>query len=241
LGDGHASRIEDTPSSGAPIQRHKRNKTSAAVIPLQGRAVQSVDRYGNTQTIHYHHTPPSKTERYTMGSSSSEDGSGGVSESPARGRQRYGQASATLVNPMGYDVADEADSFQGPAVDPSTGYNFSDEPQPLPSGAPTTYHQASGACVNPMGYDEVDPETVRSKVRSIFSSSSSHHSGQSRISEKGQKPFIQSTPPPWGPCLHVRARAFPLDQQWGPCLRVSISTQIRGLCFRSGSQPAFDT
>ena len=108
MGDGHASRVEDTPSSGAPIPKVKRNKTGAAVIPLKGRAVQGIDRYGNPQTIHYHHTPPSKTERYTMETSSSEDSTDGA-ESNARGRTRYAAASASLVNPMGYDVAEEAD------------------------------------------------------------------------------------------------------------------------------------
>jgi hypothetical protein len=193
LGDGHASRVGDTPSSGAPVHRTKRNKTIAAAVPLHGRPVTSVDQYGNAHTIHLHHTPPARTERYTMASSSDEDDShSGVSESPAGRRIGYDQASASLVNPMGYEVIDESKPL--PAVDPLTGYNISDHPQPLPAEAPMTYSQASAAFVNTMGYDEVEPiETTRSQVRSIFSGGS-NHSGRSRFSDKGQKPFIESTP-----------------------------------------------
>ena len=74
------------------------------------------------------------------------------------------------------------------------GYDIIDETQPLQAEAPMTDHQASAAFVNPMGYDDMEPiETTRSQVRSIFSGSSGH-SGRSRASDKGQKPFIQSTP-----------------------------------------------
>ena len=98
----------------------------------------------------------------------------GVSESLARRRLGYQQASAVLLNPMGYDIIDET--------------------QPLQAEAPMTYHQASAAFVNSMGYDDMEPiETTRSQVRSIFSGSSGH-SGRSRASDRGQKPFIQSTP-----------------------------------------------
>ena len=73
------------------------------------------------------------------------------------------------------------------------GYDIIDESQPLPAEPPTTCHQASTAFVHPTGYDEVEPiETTRSRVRSIFSGSS-NHSGRSRASDKGQKPFIEGT------------------------------------------------
>ena len=112
-----------------------------------------------------------------MASSSSEDddlhSQSGASEDNAGRRLGYQQASAHLLNPMGYDIIVES--------------------QPLPAEAPTTYHQASAVFVNPMGYDEVEPiETTRSRVRSIFSGSS-NHSGRSRASDKGQKPFIEGT------------------------------------------------
>ena len=106
-----------------------------------------------------------------MASSSSEDdgpySQSGASENSAGRRLGYQQASAYLVNPMGYDTIEES--------------------QPITSAeAPTTYLQASAAFLNPMGYDEVEPiETTRSRVRSIFSGSS-NRSGRSRTSDKGQ-------------------------------------------------------
>ena len=79
---------------------------------MQGRPVTGIDQYGNANTVHVHRTPPSKTQRYTMASSSSEDDDphlqSGASEDNAGRRLGYQQASAHLVNPMGYDIIDES-------------------------------------------------------------------------------------------------------------------------------------
>jgi hypothetical protein len=74
-GVGPASLVGDTPSSGAPAHRTKRNKTIAAAPPvfLQGRPVTGIDQHGNANTVYVHHTPPSKTQRYNLASSSSDD------------------------------------------------------------------------------------------------------------------------------------------------------------------------
>ena len=116
----------------------KRNKTIAAAPPvfLQGRPVTGVDQHGNANTVHVHHTPPSKTQRYNLASSSSDDDApysqSGASEDNAGQKLSYQQASASIVNPMGYDVIDEAQPV-------------------IPVEAPTTYLQASAAFLNPMG------------------------------------------------------------------------------------------
>jgi hypothetical protein len=128
-----------------------------------------------------------------MASSSEEDDSqSGVSENPRGKRTGYNQASATLVNPMGYDSIDESQPPR--AIDPHTGYFISVESPPTTAADSMTYNQASASFVNPMGYDEVEAAlTARSQVRSIFSGGS-NHSGRSRPSDKGQKPHIMSTP-----------------------------------------------